>query len=91
MDNIIEFHENLKITPSSHRQVTGKMVRQKEEEGMELVVQGRETFTVMHQMMRLDQETMQKPFEDMEQFEVFMAQIPTKELYKIHSSLMQEV
>jgi hypothetical protein len=34
---------------------------------------------------------MQKPMGDVEQFEVVMAQIPTKALYGLQASVMQEV
>jgi hypothetical protein len=32
-----------------------------------------------------------KPMGSVEQFEVFMAQIPNKALYRLHASVMQEV
>jgi hypothetical protein len=54
-------------------------------------VQGRDTFTVTQQMVRIDQETMQKPMGDIDHFEVVMAQIPTKALYRLQASIMQEV
>ena len=56
-----------------------------------MVVQGKDTFTVMHPMIRMDQDTTQKSMGDVEKFEVVMAQIPTKALYGLHASVMQEM
>jgi hypothetical protein len=42
-------------------------------------------------MIRMDQDTAQKAMGDVEQFEFVMAQIPTKELYRLQASVMQEV
>jgi len=56
-----------------------------------LVVQGRDTFTVTRKMIRMDHETAQKPNGEIEQFELVMAQIPTKALYGLQASIMQEV
>jgi hypothetical protein len=42
-------------------------------------------------MVRMDQETAQKPMGDIDHFEVVMAQIPTKALYRLQASIMQEV
>jgi hypothetical protein len=55
------------------------------------IVQGRERFLVTCQMIRFNQETTQKPLEEVEQVEMVMAQIPTKALYGLHASVMQEV
>jgi hypothetical protein len=66
-------------------------VQKEGEETIQLVVQGRETFTVTRQMIRMDHETMQKPMGEIEKFEVVMAQIPTKALYGLQASIMQEV
>jgi hypothetical protein len=100
MAKLIEVHETLQqvrsqAVPQATMQQQEKTQRppaQKEgEETIQIVVQGRETFTVTHQMIRMDQETAQKPMGDMEQFEVVMAQIPTKALYRLQASVMQEV
>jgi hypothetical protein len=56
-----------------------------------LVVKGRDTFTVTHQMIRMDHENEKKPMREFDKFEVFMAQIPTKALYELQASIMQEV
>jgi predicted house-cleaning NTP pyrophosphatase (Maf/HAM1 superfamily) len=61
------------------------------EEIAQLVIQGRETFLVTDQMIIFDQETMQKPMEEVEQVEMIMEEIPTKALCKQHASVMQEV
>jgi hypothetical protein len=66
-------------------------VQKEGEETVQLVVQGRDTFTVTRQMIRMDQETVQKPMGEIDQFEVVMAQIPTKALYGLQASIMQEV
>ena len=50
-----------------------------------------ETFIVTHQMIIMNQETVHKSIGEVEQFEVFMAQIPTKALYRIEANVMQEV
>jgi hypothetical protein len=42
-------------------------------------------------MIRLDQETTQKPLEEVEQLEMVMAHIPTKDLYGLQANVMQEV
>jgi hypothetical protein len=39
----------------------------------------------------MDHETMQKPMGEVEKFEVVMAQIPTKALYGLQASIMQEM
>jgi hypothetical protein len=54
-----------------------------EEETIKKFVQGRDTFTVTRQMLKMDQEIAHKPMWEVEQFEVVMAQIPTKALYGI--------
>jgi hypothetical protein len=56
-----------------------------------LVVQGRDTFIVTRQMIRMDQETAQKPMGEIEQFEVVIVQILTEALYRLQASVMQEV
>jgi hypothetical protein len=43
------------------------------------------------QMIRFNEETAQKPLEEVEQVEMVMAQIPTKELYGLQAIVMQEV
>jgi hypothetical protein len=42
-------------------------------------------------MIRMDQETAYKSMGDVEQFKVFMTQIPTKELYELQANVMQGV
>jgi hypothetical protein len=42
-------------------------------------------------MVRIDQETAQKPIGYIDHFEVVMAQIPTKALYELQASIMQGV
>jgi hypothetical protein len=42
-------------------------------------------------MIIFDQETAKKYMGDIEQLDFFMAQIPTKELYILQASVMQEV
>jgi hypothetical protein len=42
-------------------------------------------------MIRLDRVIVQTPLGDVEQFEVSMAQIPTKALYRLQASVMQEM
>jgi hypothetical protein len=58
---------------------------------VQFIVQGREKFTAMRQMIIFNHETMQKPLEQVEQLEMVMAQIPTKALYRLSASAMQEV
>jgi hypothetical protein len=50
-----------------------------------------DTFTVKRKMVRMDQETAQKPMGEIDQFEVGMEKIPMKELYGLHASIMKEV
>jgi hypothetical protein len=45
----------------------------------------------MCQMVIFNQETVKKPMEEVEQVEMIMAQIPTKSIYELHASVMQEV
>jgi hypothetical protein len=59
------------------------------DERVYLVVQGMDTFIVTWKMVRMDQETTQKPMGEIDQFEVIMVQISTKELYRLHVSIMQ--
>jgi hypothetical protein len=42
-------------------------------------------------MIRLNQETMQKPMDEVKQLDMVMLHIPMKDLYEIQSSVMQEV
>ena len=58
---------------------------------MQFVIQGRETFTVTRQVINFNQETTQKSLEEVEQVELAMVQIPTKALYEIQSSIMEEL
>jgi hypothetical protein len=55
------------------------------------MVKGSDTFKVTQQMLRIDEETTHKSVRDIDQLEVVMAQIPTKELYRLQESVMQEV
>jgi hypothetical protein len=55
------------------------------------VVKGSDTFMVTQQMLRVDEETTHKPVGDINQLELVMAQIPTKALYGLQASVMQEV
>jgi hypothetical protein len=76
---------------SNRKRHSGPPAQKEGEETVQFVVQGRETFMVTCQMIRLDQETMQKPLGEVEQLEMVMAQIPTKALYGLQASVMQEV
>jgi hypothetical protein len=67
--------------PCNNRKRHSDHLQKEGEETVQFVVQGRETFMVTCQMIRFDQETMQKPLEEVEQVEMVMAQIPTKALY----------
>jgi hypothetical protein len=42
-------------------------------------------------MVIIDQETTQKPMGDIDHFEVFMTQIPTKALYELQNNIMKKV
>jgi hypothetical protein len=42
-------------------------------------------------MIRMDQETTQKPMGEIDKFEVVMAQIPTKALYGLQTIIMKEM
>jgi hypothetical protein len=66
-------------------------VQKEGEETVWFVVQGRDTFFVMRQMIIFDQENVQKPLEEVEQVEMVMEQIPTKALYGLQTSVMKEV
>jgi hypothetical protein len=100
MEKLLEVHENIQqlrrqAGPQATMQQQERTQRppmQKEgEETVQFIVQGRETFLVMRQMIIFDQETVQKPLEEVEQVEMIMAQIPTKALYGLQASVMQEV
>jgi hypothetical protein len=45
----------------------------------------------MHEMIRLDPETVQTPLQEVEEMDIIMAQIPMKALYRLQASVMQEV
>jgi hypothetical protein len=65
-----------------------------EKEGEEILhffIQSRETFMIMHQMIRFDQETMHNPLKEVYQNKMVMPNIPTKALYVLQASVMQEV
>jgi hypothetical protein len=66
-------------------------VQREGKETMKFIIQGRETFMITHQMINFDKEMMLKPLEEVEQVELVMAWIPTKALYGIQDSVMQEV
>jgi hypothetical protein len=71
---------------------THRPYAQKEgEETVHFFVQGRETFTITCQMIRFNQETMQKPMEEVEKLEMVMVHIPTKALYGLQDRVMHEV
>jgi hypothetical protein len=55
------------------------------------MVKGNDTFKVTLQILRIDQETTQKSIRDIEKLDMVMEQIPTKELYGLQASVMQEV
>jgi hypothetical protein len=58
---------------------------------MEIVVKGSNNFMVTQQMLQVDEEIAQKLVGDIDQLELVMAQIPTKALYGLQASIMQEV
>jgi hypothetical protein len=100
MAKLLEVHENIQQlwsweesqATAQPQEKTQRPPAQKEgEETMQFVIQGRETFMITRQMIRFDQEMMQKPLEEVEQVEMVMAHIPTKALYGLHASVMQEV
>jgi len=100
MAKLIEFHENIqklwsqsgpRATVQQQEKTRRPPVNKEGEETVHLVVQGRETFTVMRPMIRMDQETTHISMGDVDQFEVVMAQIPTEALYELQASVMQEV
>jgi hypothetical protein len=52
---------------------------------------GSTTFQISQSMLQVDEETTQKPLKDVEQLDLVLSKIPTKELYKLQMSMAQEV
>jgi hypothetical protein len=82
MAKLIEFHETLQqlqihavpqATTQQHEKTQRHPVQKEVDETDRLVVQGRDTFTVTRKMVRMDQETTQKPMGDIDHFDVVMA------------------
>jgi hypothetical protein len=100
MAKLLEVHANIQhlwnraesqATARPQEETQRPPAQREGEETMQFIIQGRETFTIMRQMINFDQEMMQKPLEEVEQVELVMAQIPTKALYGLQASVMQEV
>jgi hypothetical protein len=70
---------------SHRRRHRGHLHRKRAKRLCNFVVQSRDTFIIMRQMIKLDQETMQKPLHEVEQLEVVMVRIPMKYLYGLQS------
>jgi hypothetical protein len=66
-----------------HEKTQWSPLQKEGDDTIQLVVQGRDAFIVTQKMVRMDQETTQKPMGEIDQFEVVMVQIPTKELYRL--------
>jgi hypothetical protein len=82
----------INMPPQKKKQETQRPPAQKEgEENVQFLVLGRETFMIMHQMIRFDQEMRQNLMEEVEQVDMVMEHIPTKALYGLHANVMQEV
>jgi hypothetical protein len=58
---------------------------------MRIVVVSNERFTVTQDMLEMDEKIVQRPIKDVEHMELVMEKIPTKELYGLKASVMQEV
>jgi hypothetical protein len=92
MVNMVEVHDNLNILqiPTMYQVIVQKPYKtqqtptQKEqEETMEIVVKGSDTFLVTQHKLRVEEETTQNLVGDIDQLEFVMAQIPTKVLYEL--------
>jgi hypothetical protein len=66
-------------------------VQKEQEETMKTVVVSSDRFTVTQDMLEMDEHTTQRPVKDVEHMELVMEKIPTKSLYGLQASVMQEV
>jgi hypothetical protein len=72
-----------------HPEKTQQPPAQREKEDtVQIVVQGSDTFMVTQHMVRVDQETTEKPMGDIDHFELVMVHIPMKALYRLQASVM---
>jgi hypothetical protein len=58
---------------------------------MKTVVVSSDRFTVTQDMLEMDEHTSHRPVKDVEHMELVMEKIPTKALYGLQASVMQEV
>jgi hypothetical protein len=60
-------------------------------ETVQITMQGSDNFIITPDMLFIDEETMQKPMKDIEMLDLALPKIPTKALYKLQVSVMQEI
>jgi hypothetical protein len=60
-------------------------------ETVQFAAQPSANFIITLEMMFIDEETTQKPLKDIEMLDVALAKIPTKAMYKLQVSVMQEI
>jgi hypothetical protein len=57
----------------------------------QIIVQGSKNFIITLDMLYIYEEVTQKPLKEIETLELGLPKIPTKELYKLHVSVAQEI
>jgi hypothetical protein len=60
-------------------------------ETIQITVQGSDNFIITPDMLFIDEETTQNPMKDIETLDLAMPKIPTKVLYKLQVSVVQEI
>jgi hypothetical protein len=58
---------------------------------VQITVQGSINFIITPEMLFMDEETTQRPLKDIEMLDLVLPKIPTKVLYKLQVSTVQEI
>jgi hypothetical protein len=100
MEKLVEVHDilqRLQLNTMHHptTQQTEKeqetSVQKEKEETVKTIVVSSDRFKVTQEMLEVDENTVQRLVKDMEHMELVLEKIPTKALYGLQASVMQEV
>jgi hypothetical protein len=81
--------EQLKVRTKKQQQKTTTLVKEGVLMGetMKITAQGSVNFRITHDMLFMDEETMQRPLREIEMMDLTFPKIPTKALYKLQASV----
>jgi hypothetical protein len=85
--------EKLKVKPGQQKQNTIELTKEGVPVGetVQVTTQGSVNFRITLDMLFMDEETVQRPLREIEMLDLVLPKIPTKVLYKLQVSVMQEI